>query len=412
MKKINIVITILFLFIIYMYVANISLIPKQITLLEGENLEIKTLYGLEVVETSSTISGNENTIKLSLNLLGQNVKDVTLNVLEDIEVIPIGNIIGLKLYTNGVLIVGMSEIENINNVIEKPFENLDIKEGDTIIKVNNSEIQDIEALQKEINNSEGENINLTLLKEDGTISTSNIKPVQVGNKEYKLGLWVKDAATGVGTLTYYEPDTKQFAALGHGITDVDTDKLINIDSGSIVKSKVVSIQKGEEGKPGEIRGSIINQPVIGKVYKNTEFGIFGEITETSNLQIDYSKKFKVALRDEIEEGDASIYCSLDGKETKEYKIKIEKIFKENNENNKSMLIEVVDEELIQKTGGIIRGLSGAPIIQNNKFVGAVTNVLVNMPTKGYAIFADIMIKNMWRNLWQRTLTSTEIQKSN
>ncbi len=394
MKKINIVITILFLFIIYMYVANISLIPKQITLLEGENLEIKTLYGLEVVETSSTISGNENTIKLSLNLLGQNVKDVTLNVLEDIEVIPIGNIIGLKLYTNGVLIVGMSEIENINNVIEKPFENLDIKEGDTIIKVNNSEIQDIEALQKEINNSEGENINLTLLKEDGTISTSNIKPVQVGNKEYKLGLWVKDAATGVGTLTYYEPDTKQFAALGHGITDVDTDKLINIDSGSIVKSKVVSIQKGEEGKPGEIRGSIINQPVIGKVYKNTEFGIFGEITETSNLQIDYSKKFKVALRDEIEEGNASIYCSLDGKETKEYKIKIEKIFKENNENNKSMLIEVVDEELIQKTGGIIRGLSGAPIIQNNKFVGAVTNVLVNMPTKGYAIFADIMIKNM------------------
>ena len=394
MKKINIVITILFLFIIYMYVANISLIPKQLTLLEGENLEIKTLYGLEVVETSSTISGNENTIKLSLNLLGQNVKDVTLNVLEDIEVIPIGNIIGLKLYTNGVLIVGMSEIENINNVIEKPFENLDIKEGDTIIKVNNSEIQDIEALQKEINNSEGENINLTLLKEDGTISTSNIKPVQVGNKEYKLGLWVKDAATGVGTLTYYEPDTKQFAALGHGITDVDTDKLINIDSGSIVKSKVVSIQKGEEGKPGEIRGSIINQPVIGKVYKNTEFGIFGEITETSNLQIDYSKKFKVALRDEIEEGDASIYCSLDGKETKEYKIKIEKIFKENNENNKSMLIEVVDEELIQKTGGIIRGLSGAPIIQNNKFVGAVTNVLVNMPTKGYAIFADIMIKNM------------------
>ena len=394
MKKINIVITILFLFIIYIYVANITLIPKQITLLEGENLEIKTLYGIEIVETSSTISGNENTIKLDLNLLGKNVKEVTLNILEDIEVIPIGKIIGLKLYTNGVLIVGMSEIENINNVVEKPFENLDIKEGDTIIKVNNSEIQDIETLQREVNNSEGKNINLTLLREDGTISTSNIKPVQVGNKEYKLGLWVKDAATGVGTLTYYEPNTKEFAALGHGITDIDTDKLINIDSGSIVKSKVVSIQKGEVGKPGEIRGSIINQPIIGKVYKNTEFGIFGEITETSNLEIDYSKKFKVALRDEIEEGEASIYCSLDGEETKEYKIKIEKIFKENNENNKSMLIEVVDDELIQKTGGIIRGLSGAPIIQNNKFVGAVTNVLVNMPTKGYAIFADIMIKNM------------------
>ena len=394
MKKMKIVITILFLFIIYMYVSNITLIPKQITLLEGESYKIRTLYGIDVVETSSAISGNENTIKVGLSLLGKNVREVTVNILEDVEVIPIGKIIGLKLYTNGVLIVGMSEIENVNHIIEKPFENLDIQEGDTIIKVNDSEIQTIEALQKEINNSAGKNINLTLLKEDGTISTSNIKPVQVSSKEYKLGLWVKDAATGVGTLTYYEPETKGFAALGHGITDIDTDKLINIDSGSIVTSKVVSIQKGEVGKPGEIRGSILNQPTIGTVYKNTEFGIYGEITETSNLKIDYSNKLKVALRNEIVEGDATILCSIDGKETKEYKIKIEKIYSENNENNKSMLIEVVDEELIQKTGGIIRGLSGAPIIQNGKFIGAVTNVLVNSPTKGYAIFADIMIKNM------------------
>ncbi len=394
MKKMKIVITILFLFIIYMYVSNITLIPKQITLLEGESYKIRTLYGIDVVETSSAISGNENTIKVGLSLLGKNVREVTVNILEDVEVIPIGKIIGLKLYTNGVLIVGMSEIENVNHIIEKPFENLDIQEGDTIIKVNDSEIQTIEALQKEINNSAGKNINLTLLKEDGTISTSNIKPVQVSSKEYKLGLWVKDAATGVGTLTYYEPETKGFAALGHGITDIDTDKLINIDSGSIVTSKVVSIQKGEVGKPGEIRGSILNQPTIGTVYKNTEFGIYGEITETSNLKIDYSNKLKVALRNEIVEGDATILCSVDGKETKEYKIKIEKIYSENNENNKSMLIEVVDEELIQKTGGIIRGLSGAPIIQNGKFIGAVTNVLVNSPTKGYAIFADIMIKNM------------------
>lgn len=394
MKKMKIVITILFLFIIYMYVSNITLIPKQITLLEGESYKIRTLYGIDIVETSSAISGNENTIKIDLSLLGKNVREVTVNILEDVEVIPIGKIIGLKLYTNGVLIVGMSEIENVNHIIEKPFENLDIQEGDTIIKVNDSEIQTIEALQKEINNSAGKNINLTLLKEDGTISTSNIKPVQVSSKEYKLGLWVKDAATGVGTLTYYEPETKGFAALGHGITDIDTDKLINIDSGSIVTSKVVSIQKGEVGKPGEIRGSILNQPTIGTVYKNTEFGIYGEITETSNLKIDYSNKLKVALRNEIVEGDATILCSVDGKETKEYKIKIEKIYSENNENNKSMLIEVVDEELIQKTGGIIRGLSGAPIIQNGKFIGAVTNVLVNSPTKGYAIFADIMIKNM------------------
>ena len=394
MKRMKIVITILFLLTAYLYACNITLIPSQITLLKGEQYKLKTLYGIDVIETSSVALENENITKLNLNILGQTVKEVSVNVIENTEVIPIGKIIGLKLYTNGVLIVGMSEIEDVNHKKERPFENLDIQEGDTILKVNDLEIQTIENLQKEINASKGENINLTLLKEDGSIATSNIKPVQVSNKEYKLGLWVKDAATGVGTLTYYEPTTKSFAALGHGITDNDTDSLINIESGNVVTSRVISIQKGEQGKPGEIRGSIINQPTIGTVYKNTDFGIYGELTNLSNLNIDYNKKIQIALRNEIKIGNAKMLCSVDGKETKEYNIKIEKIYDSNNTNNKSMMIEVTDEELIGKTGGIIRGLSGAPIIQNGKFVGAVTNVLVNSPTKGYAIFADMMIKEM------------------
>lgn len=394
MKRMKIVITILFLLTAYLYACNITLIPSQITLLKGEQYKLKTLYGIDVIETSSVALENENITKLNLNILGQTVKEVSVNVIENTEVIPIGKIIGLKLYTNGVLIVGMSEIEDVNHKKERPFENLDIQEGDTILKVNDLEIQTIENLQKEINASGGENINLTLLKENGSIATSNIKPVQVSSKEYKLGLWVKDAATGVGTLTYYEPTTKSFAALGHGITDNDTDSLINIESGNVVTSRVISIQKGEQGKPGEIRGSIINQPTIGTVYKNTDFGIYGELTNLSNLNIDYNKKIQIALRNEIKIGNAKMLCSVDGKETKEYNIKIEKIYDSNNTNNKSMMIEVTDEELIGKTGGIIRGLSGAPIIQNGKFVGAVTNVLVNSPTKGYAIFADMMIKEM------------------
>lgn len=394
MKKMKIVITILFLLIIYMYISNVTLIPKQIVLLEGENYKIRTLLGIDVIQTSAVVSENGNTSQVNLNMFGNTVKQINVTRLENVEVIPVGKIIGLKLYTNGVLIVGMSEIENVNHQKERPYENLNIQEGDTILKVNDLEIQTIENLQKEINKSDGKNIDLTILKEDGTIETSNIKPVKVSNTEYKLGLWVKDAATGVGTLTYYEPNSKSFAALGHGITDSDTDKLINIDSGNIVTSKVVSIQKGEQGKPGEIRGSIINQPTIGKVYKNTEFGIYGELTNLSNIKIDYSNKLEVALRDEIQEGNAKVLCSLDGNETKEYDIKIEKIYRDNNENNKSMLIEVTDKDLINKTGGIIRGLSGAPIIQNGKFIGAITNVLVNSPTKGYAIFGDIMIKNM------------------
>ncbi len=394
MKKIKIVITILFLLIIYMYISNVTLIPKQIVLLEGENYKIRTLLGIDVIQTSAVVSENGNTSQVNLNMFGNTVKQINVTRLENIEVIPVGKIIGLKLYTNGVLIVGMSEIENVNHQKERPYENLNIQEGDTILKVNDLEIQNIENLQKEINKSDGKNIDLTILKEDGTIETSNIKPVKVSNTEYKLGLWVKDAATGVGTLTYYEPNSKSFAALGHGITDSDTDKLIDIDSGNIVTSKIVSIQKGEQGKPGEIRGSIINQPTIGKVYKNTEFGIYGELTNLSNIKFNYSNKLKVALREEIQEGNAKVLCSLDGNETEEYNIKIEKIYKDNNEDNKSMLIEVTDKNLINKTGGIIRGLSGAPIIQNGKFIGAITNVLVNSPTKGYAIFGDIMIKNM------------------
>ena len=394
MKKIKIVITILFLLIIYMYISNVTLIPKQIVLLEGENYKIRTLLGIDVIQTSAVVSENGNTSQVNLNMFGNTVKQINVTRLENVEVIPVGKIIGLKLYTNGVLIVGMSEIENVNHQKERTYENLNIQEGDTILKVNDLEIQTIENLQKEINKSDGKNIDLTILKEDGTIETSNIKPVKVSNTEYKLGLWVKDAATGVGTLTYYEPNSKSFAALGHGITDSDTDKLIDIDSGNIVTSKIVSIQKGEQGKPGEIRGSIINQPTIGKVYKNTEFGIYGELTNLSNIKFNYSNKLKVALRDEIQEGNAKVLCSVDGNETEEYDIKIEKIYKDNNEDNKSMLIEVTDKNLINKTGGIIRGLSGAPIIQNGKFIGAITNVLVNSPTKGYAIFGDIMIKNM------------------
>lgn len=394
MKNIKIVITILFLLIIYMYISNVTLIPKQIILLEGENYKIRTLLGIDVIQTSAVVSENGNTSQVNLNMFGNTVKQINVTRLENVEVIPVGKIIGLKLYTNGVLIVGMSEIENVNHQKERPYENLNIQEGDTILKVNDLEIQTIENLQKEINKSDGKNIDLTILKEDGTIETSNIKPVKVSNTEYKLGLWVKDAATGVGTLTYYEPNSKSFAALGHGITDSDTDKLIDIDSGNIVTSKIVSIQKGEQGKPGEIRGSIINQPTIGKVYKNTEFGIYGELTNLSNIKFNYSNKLKVALRGEIQEGNAKVLCSVDGNETEEYNIKIEKIYKDNNEDNKSMLIEVTDKNLINKTGGIIRGLSGAPIIQNGKFIGAITNVLVNSPTKGYAIFGDIMIKNM------------------
>lgn len=395
MKKIKFILIIFLLFIIYIYVSCITLIPENIFLINGEKFEIKKLWGIEALETTETSNNNSNITNLEISLFGKiTLKNIGITNLEDVRVVPVGKIIGLKMYTNGVLVVGMSEIEDKNNVLNKPYENTDIRAGDTILQINEKEVEDIDSLKNIVNESNGENLQLTLLR-NGAVITTSIKPVETEESEYKLGLWVKDAATGVGTMTFYEPDSKSFGILGHGITDSDTDNLINIDSGELVTTKIISLKKGVENEPGEIKGTIINQQTIGEISKNTQFGVFGNLNNLTALNIDTSKAIEVAPRDEIQEGEATILCSIsDSNVSKEYKIEIEKIYKDNDYNNKSMLIKIVDENLINETGGIIRGLSGAPIIQNGKFIGAVTNVLVSNPEVGYAIFGDLMIKEL------------------
>lgn len=394
MKKLKFILTIIFLFLIYIYTTYISLIPQNVILMEGEEFNLKNIFGVEITQTTKASNNNTNNINMEVRLFGKILlKEINITTIEDIEVVPVGKIIGLKLYTNGVLVVGMSEIEDKNKIINKPYENSDIKAGDTILKIDDKEIENIDELKKVVNDSGGENLKLTILRNGNVVNTS-IMPIETNSKEYKIGLWVKDAATGVGTMTFYEPNTNYFAILGHGITDVDTDRLINIDSGELVTSKIISLKKGEMGVPGEIKGTIINQPTIGNIFKNSHFGVFGKLTNLTSLNIDTTKKMKVALRNEIELGKASIICSLDNNIAKEYDIEIEKIYIDNDYNNKSMLIRVIDEDLINETGGIIRGLSGAPIVQNGKFVGAVTNVLVSNPEIGYGIFGDLMIKEL------------------
>lgn len=390
MKKIIIYICIFLLLIVLAYTCNISNIPSSVILLEGETLSLNTLFGVKTVQASSnTAESNNNKVNIELSFLGGfTLKQIDVNVLPETKVVPVGKVIGLKLYTNGVLIVGMTEIDG-----EKPYEYTGLKEGDTILEINNTEIDSIEKLKEVVNKSNGEELELKYLR-DGTISVSNIKPVQTNTDEYKLGLWVRDAATGVGTITYYEPESGKFAALGHGIVDVDTDKLIDIESGEVVTSSIVAIKKGEQGIPGEIKGTIMNQTNIGEVTKNTDFGIYGNLTNTASLNINFQKAIDVALRSEIKTGNAKVLCTLENGVTKEYDIEIKKIYANNNSDNKSMLIKVTDEDLLNQTGGIIRGLSGAPIIQNGKFCGAVTHVLVSDPTMGYAVFGDLMIKEM------------------
>ena len=197
---------------------------------------------------------------------------------------------------------------------------------------------------------------------------------------------------GVGTATYYEPKTKKFAALGHGIIDSDTEKLISIEKGELVTTNIIDIQKGKEGKPGQIKGTIENAKIIGEVYKNNDFGIYGQLIDTSKLNINEKNVMSGATRDEIETGEAKAILTLENGIRKEYKIEITKIYKNNNSDNKSMLIKVTDKNLLNITGGIIQGMSGAPIIQNGKFIGAITHVFVSRPTEGYAVFGDLMIK--------------------
>ena len=248
-------------------------------------------------------------------------------------------------------------------------------------------------LIRNVNKYNGDEVQITYVRKENE-TTTNIKPIQTLTNDYKLGLWVRDAAAGVGTATFYEPSTKMFTALGHGITDIDTGEIVKIANGELTTSSIISIKKGEKGSPGEIRGTIDAGSKIGDVAKNGAFGISGVVTNIENLNLNSMQEMEVALRSEIKEGKAFIICELENGKKEQYEIEIERIYVSNNYDNKSMLIRITDKRLLEKTGGIIQGMSGSPIIQNGRFVGAVTHVLVNNPTQGYAVFADMMIKQM------------------
>ena len=247
---------IIFILIIYIYACNISMFPSNIILFEGQELELKTILGINIKSKSNyeTLQASTNLnqaikekigkIDFSVNLFENiPVKEVSVNIIPKTKVIPIGSTIGLKLYTQGILVVGMSEIQG-----EQPYQNSGIKEGDTILSINNKKIGSTTELIEIINTMNGQDVNIEYLS-NGEKKHTTISPSKYNKNEYKLGLWVSDAAAGVGTITYYEPKTKQFAALGHGIQDIDTGSLITISKGQIVTASIVDIKKGERGNP-------------------------------------------------------------------------------------------------------------------------------------------------------------------
>ena len=399
---------VIILLIVLVYVVNLNAIPNSIILFEDSKPSLETIAGIKVKEVDSkkedealqistnidkNISNTAQRKKYNLSILGINLKTVTANIIEDRKVIPLGNIAGLKLYTEGVLVVGTSEVKDENGNIYKPYENLGIEIGDSILKINNTDIHSTEELLECVSKCKGEKINLTYRNGEKEI-TSNIQPIKTSENTYKLGLWVRDAAAGIGTLSFYDKLTNSIVSLGHGIQDIDTGDIVEISSGEFVTTSINNVKIGKKQNPGKIEGSIENSNKIGEIYSNTKFGVYGHIVSNEYIDLDSSKEVSIALRNEIKEGEATIISTLENGKTESYKVNIQKVFKNNNENNKSMIVKVTDKKLLQQTGGIIQGMSGSPIIQNGKLVGALTHVLVSDPTTGYGVFADLMVNEL------------------
>ncbi len=324
------------------------------------------------------------------------IKTVSVEAMPHKKVVPSGKIIGIKIDTQGVLVLGVGSFEIGENRAASPCKGM-IEVGDTILSANNTTLSCKEDLKNVVEKSKGKKINLLIQRGD---ETKNIEVTPVHSElddEYKIGLWIRDSTQGIGTLTYYDPFTGEFGALGHGITDVDTKMLMPIREGNIIDADITCIKKGKKGEPGEIGGIIDYERhnILGEIDNNTSLGIYGTIKKDKfeNFEDIEEKIIPVGFQDEVHEGQASIILNLTGAEEKAYDVMIQKVSRYNSEPAKGMVIKIIDPKLLDLTNGIVQGMSGSPIIQDGKLVGAVTHVFVHDPTKGYGIFIENMINN-------------------
>lgn len=310
---------------------------------------------------------------------------------KDIEVYPGGISIGVKINNKGALVVGYSDISTHDGLSESPGKVAGIELGDIIEEVNGENIETCSDLISKVKTCRNDEMTVKILRGNSEI-TKKVSLIKEDN-EYKIGLWVRDSTAGIGTLTFYDKDSKTFGALGHPITDGDTNVSFNIKSGTLLRSSVLSIKKGERGNPGEIKGLFINEnESIGNIEKNTKSGIYGD-GSAELINPNFNKAMTVAYRDEIKEGHAQIITTVEDGGAKAYDIEILKLLPQDEPGSKSMIIKIVDPVLLEKTGGIVQGMSGSPIIQNGKIIGAVTHVLINKPDVGYGIYIEWMLQD-------------------
>lgn len=400
------------LIFILFYSLNLSqslFYPSNFKIIKGENknLNISFPFSLDnrdvsIVETifnegskSITLNGvDEGNTNLQVKLLGLiPVKNYNVNVVNRPALIPGGNAIGVRMNTKGVLVVAVTEVIDIKGNRISPAREAGLKVGDSIIEINGEKVSSAEQVVKILNNVKDEQVNIIVLRNKNEVKIA-ATPVQcLQDNSYRLGIWVRDKTSGIGTMTFYHKESNKFGALGHGIADIDTGKLLNVDKGLVMNAKISDVEQGKKGTPGEIKGVFYKtDDILGEIYDNNDYGIYGILKE--NNEIKNREPIPIGYKEEVEIGKAYILSTLDDNKIDKYEIEILKAEPQEKAAQKSMVVKVTDERLLNKTGGIIQGMSGSPIIQNGRLIGAITHVFVNDPTKGYGLYIEWMLENI------------------
>ncbi|MCD1260698.1 SpoIVB peptidase [Paenibacillus athensensis] len=353
-------------------------------------------FQVNLNEPISLQSNHSGQTEMKLKLFGAiPLKTVKVNVVPDLKVIPGGQTIGVKIKSAGILVVGHHLVTVASDQKLSPGEEAKVQVGDLITQINGKESRDVSKVAELVAKA-GESqtpLALTIVRNNTELQVKLQPAYDIVDKSYRLGLYIRDSAAGVGTLTFYAPDQGVYGALGHVITDMDTQTPIAVGDGEVVYSNVTSISKSHNGEPGEKRATFFkDSKVIGNIERNTAFGIFGKMFTAPDHSLE-KDTIPVAFAEEVKEGPAQIYTVVDGQKVEKFDIEVVHVAKQDYPATKGMIIKITDPRLIEKTGGIVQGMSGSPIIQNGKMIGAVTHVFVNDPTSGYGCFIEWMLQD-------------------
>lgn len=360
---------------------------------KGDTLNLNTPLPVTAVYNGTELSSRHTeeqsgNLQIDLKMFGViPFSKVQVRVVDQMQVAVLGQPFGMKLYTKGVLVVDLTDVATENGNFN-PAKQVGIKKGDYVMSVNGTEISTNEDLVNAVQSSKGNTLKLKILRNNKEMSFEVTPIMSSDTNTYKIGIWVRDSSAGIGTLTFYSPSTDIICGLGHGVCDEDTGELLNLKSGEIVSAEIFSVEKGVKGTPGQLKGRL-SADTLGRIQLNCNGGVYSLITG----EIPMDNLTEVALKTEVQNGSAQILCTIDGKTPQLYDCEVEIKKSKFDSATQNMIVTVTDARLLEATGGIVQGLSGSPILQNSKLIGAVTHVLIDDPTKGYGIFAENMLEN-------------------